>query len=269
VGTVKCKVGNKIFKLEDVRYIPDLGESIYSLFLHIQRPGHSLNSSFTDGLLINFPTFTTKAIIGTSDIYLDAVPLLCDSDTMVNSSHITPSSLHTCRNITDISVSSPTLQNDNRNPDHFLSDLCQYYNSVKIKGQLGFDVPAGFRQNSNHQQMFQVYHPPRKSEGFGHIDKSCDDISFSLLSELTDTPICSNKDSECNPTSTSDTQLIHDDECVGNQCCASSHTPIIRSVDKPLLSISKIVQVNEDYLRACVGFCRVFKHPISTYTSVG
>jgi hypothetical protein len=117
--------------------------------------------------------------------------------------------------------------------------------------------------------MFQVYHPPRKSEGFGHIDKSCDDISFSLLSEITDTPICSNKDSECNPTSTSDTQRIHDDECVGNQCCASSHTPIIRSVDKPLLSISKIVQVNEDYLRACVGFCRVFKHPISTYTSVG
>jgi hypothetical protein len=103
-----------------------------------------LNSSFTDGLLITFPTFTTKAIIGTSDIYLDAVALLCDSDTMVNSSHITPSSLHTCRNITDISVSSPTLQNDNRNPDHFLSDLCQYYNSVKIKGQLGFDVPAGF-----------------------------------------------------------------------------------------------------------------------------
>jgi hypothetical protein len=257
VGTVKCKVGNNILTLDNVRYIPDLGESIYSLFLHIQRPGHSLNSSFTDGLLINFPTFTTKAIVGTSDIYLDAVPLLCSSDAMVNSSTITPSSLHTCRNITDISDSSQTLQNDSANTDHLISDLCQYYNSVKVKRQLGFDVPAGFQQSSNHQQMFQLYTPPRKSEGSGNIEKSCEDISFSLLSELKDTPIHSNKSSECHITSTSDTHIINDNECTGNPCCASSNTRIIHSVDKQLLSISKIVQVNEDFLRACVGFCRV------------
>jgi hypothetical protein len=37
---------------------------IYSLFLHIQHPGHGLESSFDKGLYIIFPNFKTKAIIG-------------------------------------------------------------------------------------------------------------------------------------------------------------------------------------------------------------
>ncbi len=53
----------------------DLGESIYTLFLHIKCPGHSLKSSFDSGLDIVFPECSTKAIIGHDDIYLDAVPL--------------------------------------------------------------------------------------------------------------------------------------------------------------------------------------------------
>jgi hypothetical protein len=40
IGTVKCRIGDHILQIEDVRYIPDLAESIYSLFLHIQCPGH-------------------------------------------------------------------------------------------------------------------------------------------------------------------------------------------------------------------------------------
>jgi hypothetical protein len=35
VGTVKYKIGSNILRIENVRYIPDLAESIYSLFLHI------------------------------------------------------------------------------------------------------------------------------------------------------------------------------------------------------------------------------------------
>jgi hypothetical protein len=79
VGTVKCFIGSNLVTLENVRYIPELGESIYSLFLHVQSPGHGLIPSFDDGIYITFlfpfPTFKTKAIIGSHDIYLDSVPV--------------------------------------------------------------------------------------------------------------------------------------------------------------------------------------------------
>jgi hypothetical protein len=45
VGTVQCRVGTEILTIPNVRYIPDLSESIYSLFQHIQSPGHKLESS--------------------------------------------------------------------------------------------------------------------------------------------------------------------------------------------------------------------------------
>jgi hypothetical protein len=60
VGTVKCKIGSHVLWIENVRYIPDLAESIYSLFLHIQCPSHGLHSSFNTGLFIVFPEFRTK-----------------------------------------------------------------------------------------------------------------------------------------------------------------------------------------------------------------
>jgi hypothetical protein len=75
IGTVRCKIGDNVLCLDNVRYIPDLSESIYSLFLHIRSPGHGLHSTFDDGLFILFPTFRTKAILGTDDIYLDASPI--------------------------------------------------------------------------------------------------------------------------------------------------------------------------------------------------
>ena len=38
VGTVKCLVDVHELMIDNVQYIPDLSESIYSLFLHIQHP---------------------------------------------------------------------------------------------------------------------------------------------------------------------------------------------------------------------------------------
>jgi hypothetical protein len=35
VGTVQCQVGSEVLTLHNVRYIPDLSESIYSLFQYI------------------------------------------------------------------------------------------------------------------------------------------------------------------------------------------------------------------------------------------
>jgi hypothetical protein len=55
IGTVQCRVGDHQLVIPNVRYIPTLGESIYSLFQHIKSPGHGLNSSFEGGLSIKFP----------------------------------------------------------------------------------------------------------------------------------------------------------------------------------------------------------------------
>jgi len=61
VGTVRCLVdGHELF-IDNVRYIPELSESIYSLFQHIQSPGHALHSSFADGLFVTYPSLTTYA----------------------------------------------------------------------------------------------------------------------------------------------------------------------------------------------------------------
>jgi hypothetical protein len=74
VGKVKCYIGDHVLRIDNVRYVPDLSESIYSLFQHVQLPAHAIQSSFEDGLYIIFPEFRTRAIIGDHDIYLDAVP---------------------------------------------------------------------------------------------------------------------------------------------------------------------------------------------------
>jgi hypothetical protein len=75
VGTVECQIGGNCLLIENVRYAPALSESIYSLFLHAQLPHHGVYSSFEERLFLNFPMFKMKAIIGTDDIYLDALPV--------------------------------------------------------------------------------------------------------------------------------------------------------------------------------------------------
>jgi hypothetical protein len=50
VGTVKCLIGSNELTIENVRCIPTLSESIYSLFLHVKLPQHGINSSFESGL---------------------------------------------------------------------------------------------------------------------------------------------------------------------------------------------------------------------------
>ena len=74
VGTVKCIIGSNILTIPDVRYIPGLSESVYSLLIHIKTPGHGLDSSFDKGLHLTFPTFKTQALVGSDDIYLDIHP---------------------------------------------------------------------------------------------------------------------------------------------------------------------------------------------------
>ncbi len=48
--------------------------------------------------------------------------------------------------------------------DYLLRSLRRYYDEVKTKRQLQLDTPAGFRQTSTHNQLFQSFTPPRKTQ---------------------------------------------------------------------------------------------------------
>jgi hypothetical protein len=54
VGTVQCLIESHVVTLHNVYFIPDLGESIYSLFLHIKTPGCGLESTSDKGLFLIF-----------------------------------------------------------------------------------------------------------------------------------------------------------------------------------------------------------------------
>ena len=74
IGTVLCRIGDNVLQINDVQYVPELVESIYSLLLHIKQPQHGLQSTFDQGLHIKFPLFHTQALVGTNDIYLPITP---------------------------------------------------------------------------------------------------------------------------------------------------------------------------------------------------
>jgi hypothetical protein len=54
IGTIQCQIDSHLLSINNVRFIPGLSESIYSLFLHIQTPKMVcpllMNSSYEDGL---------------------------------------------------------------------------------------------------------------------------------------------------------------------------------------------------------------------------
>jgi hypothetical protein len=154
IGTVRCMVDGHSLLIDNVRYVPDLAESIYSLFLHIKQPDHGLKSSFEEGLQINFPCFTTKAIVGNDDIYLnldnqaDSFPI---SDTINREPTV-------CQHI---KTTSDKIKSHSGSGDNLLRDLRHYYCTVKTKRQLNMNVPVGFRQSSQLQKDFYQFHPPK------------------------------------------------------------------------------------------------------------
>lgn len=141
VGTVVCKVGNNNLTIENVRYVPDLSESVYSLFVHAQLPAHGVYSSFEEGLFLNFPNFRTKAIIGQDDIYLDALPLYLSSTFQPVLSFQDEQSLLTCRHMKEF---QENVLQETEYLDNILHQLRLFYQMVRTKRQLKMDVPAGF-----------------------------------------------------------------------------------------------------------------------------
>ena len=72
--------------------------------------------------MIKFPTFTTKAIVGHSDIYLDAVPL-SEPNIVTSTASSIPSTIpECCCHITDISSSVTMKQHESDNPANLIND---------------------------------------------------------------------------------------------------------------------------------------------------
>jgi hypothetical protein len=235
VGTVHCTIDGHDLILDNVRYVPDLSESIYSLFLHIKFPGHSLKSSFENGLLIGFPDFETKALVGEHDIYIEALPKFptaMNDHPSINSSQLldTPSSI--CRNLKEF---QSQLQDETTYLDNLLQELRHYYETVKTRRQLNLEVPAGFQKVSDHNKLLRD-HLSLNAE----LDKS---FSSSELSELLPSDEIINT-TEISPENT-------------NLSSSHSISPIIPSVDKVSSSLPKVITMSEDFVRASMGFRRI------------
>jgi hypothetical protein len=108
VGTVVCNVGEHTLRLDNVRFVPSLSESIYSLLLHIKQPNRGLESSFEGGLYLKFPHFTVPAVIGDDDIYLDAIPIHISDAAAVKQSMISTST--TCDSNKNLNFCRQVLQ---------------------------------------------------------------------------------------------------------------------------------------------------------------
>jgi hypothetical protein len=163
IRTVKSKIGENTLIIPGVCYIPSLVETIYSLFVHIQHPGHGLYSSFEDGLFIKFSTFQTRAIVGDNDTYIDTLPLQdnpssISSDLRSLTSNPLMSDTAFCTQVQDAIVE------ETKALESILCSLRRYYSEVKTKRQLGLEVPASFRSSSTLQQNFCCFTPPRRAK---------------------------------------------------------------------------------------------------------
>jgi hypothetical protein len=221
-------------RAKDVRYVPDLGESIYSLFWHIQCPHHSLYSSYEGGLHIIFPTFQTKAILGKNDIYLDIEPVqLVDDSTNPSSSSLQNDMF--CRNFRNFTTE---VTKETKNLDNLLKSLCQYYKGIKTKWQLNLDIPAGFRQDSTLRRQIHDHHliqiPQNNTSSLPTIS---DDIPLELSVD----------DTSLGPPIT--------DSCPNNT--STNHVPILWCGDKVSSSLPSKITFTEDIIRASISFCRI------------
>lgn len=229
VGTISCSIGGHMLTIPNVRYIPDLAESIYSLFLHIQNPDHGLESSFETGLHLIFPGFKTKALLGVNDIYLDA--------------HLTSTSSETCAFFEGPACPTPdafcshlttfqsALDHETNILDNIILHLQEYYKTIETKRQLDLEVPAGFRRDTNHQKLYNNY------------------LRSVISSQLDDRPSIESPVVE-------DSTLI-DHPVDTNSSSFDINCPIVRAVDKASSSLPNVISMSEDYLRSCTGFRRL------------
>jgi hypothetical protein len=110
---------------------------IYSLFLHICQPDHGIHSSFETGLIIQFPDFNTKALIGKNDVYIDTLPTsnntaLLDADDQPLYNVPNLDMVPFCHNIKQF---QDDLHQETIYLDSLLHHPRQYYDLVRTKRQ--------------------------------------------------------------------------------------------------------------------------------------
>ncbi len=223
-----------------MRYVPDLAESIYSLFLHVQLPGHGLESTFHEGLFINFPDFRSKAIIGKYAIYLDAKPYHTSDVSRSMSKVSIPTNSSSSAFCCNIKRLQEEVTQETTKLDDILRSLRRYYAEIKTKRQLGLNVPAGFRSSTSLQKMYKNFTPPRRSDQLAPLDIGLE------INQSSSTPLSCDINDDL-PLDDSTTNL-------SNQ---PSSVPLIRSLDKVSSSLPATITMTEDYIRSCVGFCGI------------
>ena len=246
MGTVVCKVGNNILRLENVRFVPSLSESIYSLLLHIKQPNQGLESSFEGGLFLKFPHFTVSAVIGDDDIYLDAIPIHLDTTVPVNSSTSLPplnneTNSTFCRQVLQL---QEDIEKESSYLDSLLQQLKDYYATITTKRQLNMEVPAGFRR-TNELQKNMAHSKLLLGTPLDPGESTSMDLVSELSSQYTDKEI------------PLESPVMNDSLENTNLPLNQVYSPIIRSVDKPSSSLPRMITFSEDLLRASVGFRRV------------
>ncbi len=239
IGQIKCMIGPNTLIIDNVRHVPDLAQSIYSLFLHIKQQQHGIQSSFDDGLHLKFPTFTTKTIVGSADIYLDAVPHPDNHGVSEESSIYSDNAHHTCHH-TIIHQSNVEPSKD----DNLLQSIRQYYAEIKTKQQLNLNLPAGFRSSSSLQKDYNIFAPPCKAR------------SAEVLLPTTETL---DQPTTENSTPTIATLSSIESNVLSPNPSSSSfvNVPILRCVDKSSTSLPSQLTFTEDFLRFSVGFRRI------------
>jgi len=142
-------------------------------------------------------------------------------------------------------IKKETLQLDN-----ILQDFRQYYASVQTKHQLGFDVPAGFHQDTSLQRQYQLNTPPRHLSSDASQPTLSDEPSMN--NSIDPTPLILQSGSSI----TSDLLPILDHKSTV-PLPKPLPIPLVRLVDKPSTSLPKHMSMTEDFLRACIGYRRI------------
>jgi len=241
IGQIKCLIGTQTLIIDNVRFVPDLAESIYSLFLHIKQQQHGIQSSYDDGLHLKFPNFTTKTIVGSADIYLDAIP---HPDNPTTASDVLCSMSGSSKS--DYCRHTVIQENDiEHNKDkNLLQSLRQYYSEVKTKRQLNLNRPAGFRSSSTLQKDYNIFNPPCKAQSAEILQSSDHTTATTTIANATPSIVT----------------LSSMDLTLPSPNLTSSSTvnvPILQCVDKPSTSLPSRLTFTEDFLRSSVGFRRI------------
>jgi hypothetical protein len=150
---------------------------VYSLFIHIKPPGHGLESTTDQGLFLKFLDFKTRVIIGSNDIYLNAIP----SSSVIQHSPSVSSFSTLEDSITPVTTQfQADLTHETKKLDNLLRALRTNSNTVKTKRQLKMEVPAGFC----HLTSAQSDHVPKLPPCYSSISEPISPTADSSIQDV-------------------------------------------------------------------------------------